>query len=684
MEVRSREIERNFEIVSEFSPAGDQPGAIEGLYEGLKGNRRFQTLMGVTGSGKTFTMANVIEKWQRPMLVVSHNKTLAAQLYEEFKELFPHNAVEYFVSYYDYYQPEAYIPQRDIYIEKDASRNDDIDRLRLSTTTSLMSRSDVIVVASVSCIYGLGSPEDYKEMVVPLRVGLTVERKDLLRGLTDIRYERNDFGFERGKFRVRGDVVEVWPAYEEFAVRVEMFGDEIEKLTLINPVSGEGLAQEKQLFVYPSQHYVMPEGRVEAALKSIEEELEQRLGQFRSEGKLLEAQRLSARTRYDMEMIREVGYCSGIENYSRHLAGLEAGARPHTLLDYFPKDFLVFIDESHVTVPQLRAMYAGDFSRKSVLVEHGFRLPSAMDNRPLRFEEFESLVNNVIFVSATPAPYELEKCEGHIVEQIVRPTGLVDPEIRVESASGQVGHLLEEIEKRVARRERVLVTVLTKRLAEDLSGYIREKGVRCQYLHSEVNTLDRIEILRQLRLGEFDVIVGVNLLREGLDLPEVSLVAILDADKEGFLRSETSLVQTIGRTARNVNALVILYADRVTNSMQRAIDETNRRRELQKQYNTEHGITPETIRKAIRNSFEVELQARRVAQEALTHDQQEYEREELLAILEKEMLAAAEALEFEKAAQIRDQIEEIREAPEVDGGKKRKKEYRKSKTGPRA
>jgi excinuclease ABC subunit B len=684
MEVRSREIERNFEIVSEFSPAGDQPGAIERLYEGLKGNRRFQTLMGVTGSGKTFTMANVIEKWQRPMLVVSHNKTLAAQLYEEFKELFPHNAVEYFVSYYDYYQPEAYIPQRDIYIEKDASRNDDIDRLRLSTTTSLMSRSDVIVVASVSCIYGLGSPEDYKEMVVPLRVGLTVERNDLLRGLTDIRYERNDFGFERGKFRVRGDVVEVWPAYEEFAVRVEMFGDEIEKLTLINPVSGEGLAQENQLFVYPSQHYVMPEGRVEAALKSIAEELEQRLGQFRSEGKLLEAQRLSARTRYDMEMIREVGYCSGIENYSRHLAGLEAGARPHTLLDYFPKDFLVFIDESHVTVPQLRAMYAGDFSRKSVLVEHGFRLPSAMDNRPLRFEEFESLVNNVIFVSATPAPYELEKCEGQIVEQIVRPTGLVDPEIRVESASGQVGHLLEEIEKRVARRERVLVTVLTKRLAEDLSGYIREKGVRCQYLHSEVNTLERIEILRQLRLGEFDVIVGVNLLREGLDLPEVSLVAILDADKEGFLRSETSLVQTIGRTARNVNALVILYADRVTNSMQRAIDETNRRRELQRQYNTEHGITPESIRKAIRNSFEVELQARRVAQEALTHDQQEYEREELLAILEKEMLAAAESLEFEKAAQIRDQIEEIREAPEVDGGKKSKEGHSKSKTGPRA
>jgi excinuclease ABC subunit B len=684
MEVRSREIERNFEIVSEFSPAGDQPGAIERLYEGLKGNRRFQTLMGVTGSGKTFTMANVIEKWQRPMLVVSHNKTLAAQLYEEFKELFPHNAVEYFVSYYDYYQPEAYIPQRDIYIEKDASRNDDIDRLRLSTTTSLMSRSDVIVVASVSCIYGLGSPEDYKEMVVPLRVGLTVERNDLLRGLTDIRYERNDFGFERGKFRVRGDVVEVWPAYEEFAVRVEMFGDEIEKLTLINPVSGEGLAQENQLFVYPSQHYVMPEGRVEAALKSIAEELEQRLGQFRSEGKLLEAQRLSARTRYDMEMIREVGYCSGIENYSRHLAGLEAGARPHTLLDYFPKDFLVFIDESHVAVPQLRAMYAGDFSRKSVLVEHGFRLPSAMDNRPLRFEEFESLVNNVIFVSATPAPYELEKCEGQIVEQIVRPTGLVDPEIRVESASGQVGHLLEEIEKRVARRERVLVTVLTKRLAEDLSGYIREKGVRCQYLHSEVNTLERIEILRQLRLGEFDVIVGVNLLREGLDLPEVSLVAILDADKEGFLRSETSLVQTIGRTARNVNALVILYADRVTNSMQRAIDETNRRRELQRQYNTEHGITPESIRKAIRNSFEVELQARRVAQEALTHDQQEYEREELLAILEKEMLAAAESLEFEKAAQIRDQIEEIREAPEVDGGKKSKEGHSKSKTGPRA
>jgi len=636
---------RPFELVSEFSPAGDQPAAIKQLYAGLQQKKQFQTLMGVTGSGKTFTMAQVIRKCQRPTLVISHNKTLAAQLYEEFRELFPNNAVEYFVSYYDYYQPEAYIPQRDIYIEKDASRNDDLDRLRLSTTTSLMSRSDVIVIASVSCIFGLGSPEDYKDAVVPLRVGMTVDRDELLLSLTDIRYERNNIAFERGNFRVRGDVVEIWPAYQEFAVRVGFFGDEIETITLINPISGEELAQEYQAFIFPAKHYVMPEERIESALASIGMELEQRLSQLRSKGKLLEAQRLSARTRYDMEMIKEVGYCSGIENYARHMAGLPAGAPPYTLMNYFPKDFLIFIDESHVSLPQLRAMY----------------------------KELEKLWGNVIFVSATPGPYELEKCEGRVVEQIIRPTGLVDPEIRVEPASGQVPHLLDEIAKRTAVKERVLVTVLTKRLAEDLSNFIREKGHSCNYLHSEINTLERVDILRQLRTGDFDVIVGVNLLREGLDLPEVSLVAILDADKEGFLRSETSLIQTIGRTARNVNALVILYADRVTSSMQRAIDETNRRRELQRQYNKKHNITPETIQKAIRNTFEHELQARRIAQEVLAHDQQEYEHEELIAILQKEMYTAAEELNFEKAAKLRDQIQEIKEAPVVTNKKSKHK-----------
>ena len=672
-----------FGIVSDFSPAGDQPEAIESLSAGVAAAKQFQTLMGVTGSGKTFTMAHLIARMGKPTLVISHNKTLAAQLYEEFCELFPNNAVEYFVSYYDYYQPEAYIPQRDIYIEKDASRNDDLDRLRLSTTTSLMTRPDTIVVASVSCIFGLGSPEEYKRMVVPLRVGLQIDRDELLRRLTDIIYQRNDIAFERGRFRVRGDVVELWPAYEEFAVRVEMFGDEIEKITLINPVSGEELAEEKQMFIYPAQHYLMPEDRIESALTGIEQELEQRLLQLRGEGKLLEAQRLSARTRYDMEMIREVGYCSGIENYARHLAGLPAGASPYTLINYFPDDFLVFIDESHVTVPQLRAMHAGDFSRKSVLVEHGFRLPSALDNRPLRFEEFESLWDKVVFVSATPGPYELEKCDGAVVEQVIRPTGLLDPRIRVEAARGQVAHLIEEVKKRVEAQERVLVTTLTKRLAEDLSTFIREKGYRCEYLHSEINTLERVEILRNLRLGEFDVLVGVNLLREGLDLPEVSLVAILDADKEGFLRSETALIQTIGRTARNVNAEVIMYADTVTKSMDRAIRETRRRRELQRRYNAEHGITPETVKKAIRHRLETELQAQRVARQALRRDEQQYDKEELIGILEAEMMTAAEALEFEKAAQLRDQIVELRESPEVVSGPGRSKKHKRGKANAR-
>ncbi len=659
---------RDFEIISNFQPAGDQPQAIEALYQGIQNQRKYQTLMGVTGSGKTFTMAQVIARCQKPALIISHNKTLAAQLYEEFKEILPKNAVEYFVSYYDYYQPEAYIPQRDIYIEKDASRNDDLDRLRLSTTTSLMSRADAVVVASVSCIFGLGSPDEYKRLVVPLRVGMSHDRDELLGRLSDIRYDRNDIGFDRGKFRVRGDVIELWPAYEEFAVRIEMFGDEIEKITLINPTSGEILAEENQMFIYPAQHYVMPEDQIESALAGISTELDKRLLELRSQGKLLEAQRLNARTRYDMEMIREVGYCSGIENYARHLAGLPAGSRPYTLIDYFPDDFLLIIDESHVTLPQLKAMYAGDRSRKTVLVDHGFRLPSAMDNRPLRFEELETLWKNVVFVSATPGPYELEHCQGEVVEQVIRPTGLIDPKIQVESARQQVPHLLGEIGKRVEVNERVLVTTLTKRLAEDLSRYIKEKGYRCEYLHSEIDTLERVKILRNLRAGEFDVLVGVNLLREGLDLPEVSLVAILDADKEGFLRSETSLVQTIGRTARNVNALVILYADKITNSMQRAMDETLRRRKIQQAYNEEHGITPETVRKAIRSGLDTEFQARRIARNALTHDEAEYDRKELLSILEAEMLEAAEKLEFEKAAKLRDQIEELKAAPEIKTG----------------
>ncbi len=663
----------DFKIKSDFQPQGDQPQAIERLAGGLDEGKRCQTLLGVTGSGKTFTMANVIARIQKPTLVMSHNKTLAAQLFEEFKGLFPDNAVEYFVSYYDYYQPEAYIPQRDIYIEKDASRNDELDRLRLSTTTSLMSRQDVIIVASVSCIFGLGSPEDYQASVVAVRTGDTIERNHLLGRLADIQYERNDMDFARGKFRVRGDVVELWPSYESFGVRFEFFGDEVEKISYINPTSAECLAEEQQVFIYPAKHYIMPAERVESAVQSIAVELDERLMQFRHEGKLLEAQRLEARTRYDMEMIQEVGYCSGIENYARHMAGLKPGARPYTLIDYFPEDFLLFIDESHVSIPQLRGMWAGDHSRKTVLVEHGFRLPSALDNRPLRFEEFEQRWKHVVFVSATPAAYELEKCDGEVVEQIIRPTGLVDPRIFVHPATEQVPHLTGEIEKRVAARERVLVTTLTKRLAEDLAGYLSNKGFRCKYLHSEILTLERVEILRDLRAGEFDVLVGINLLREGLDLPEVSLVAILDADKEGFLRSETSLVQTIGRTARNINATVIFYADRMTDSMKKAIDETSRRRKIQLKYNADHDITPETIKKEIKRGLADELKARKTAQEALNLDETEYDRAEMAAQLEKEMLAAAENLDFERAAFLRDQLQELKEMPEIGYNRKRKK-----------
>ncbi len=652
-----------FKIKSDFRPQGDQPEAIRRLVGGLEEGKRFQTLLGVTGSGKTFTMANVIARIGKPALVVSHNKTLAAQLYEEFKGLFPDNSVEYFVSYYDYYQPEAYIPQRDIYIEKDASRNDELDRLRLSTTTSLMSRQDVIIVASVSCIFGLGSPEDYQASVVAVRTGDTIERNHLLGRFADIQYERNDIEFARGKFRVRGDVVELWPSYESFGVRFEFFGDEVEKISYINPTSGEILAEEQQVFIYPAKHYIMPAERVESAVQGIAAELDERLMQLRHEGKLLEAQRLEARTRYDMEMIQEVGYCSGIENYARHMAGLKPGARPYTLIDYFPEDFLLFIDESHVSIPQIRGMWAGDHSRKTVLVDHGFRLPSALDNRPLQFEEFEQRWKHVVFVSATPAAYELEKCAGEVVEQIIRPTGLVDPRIFVHPATEQVSHLTGEIEKRVAVHERVLVTTLTKRLAEDLSSYLSNKGFRCKYLHSEILTLERVEILRDLRAGEFDVLVGINLLREGLDLPEVSLVAILDADKEGFLRSETSLVQTIGRTARNINATVLLYADRVTDSMKKAIDETSRRRKIQLKYNADHGITPETIKKEIKRGLADALKARKTAQEALNLDETEYDRAELATRLEKEMLAAAENLDFERAAFLRDQLQELKEMP---------------------
>jgi len=652
-----------FQLTSPFQPAGDQPQAIAALTEGLKTGRKQQVLLGVTGSGKTFTMANVIQNVQRPTLVLSHNKTLAAQLYGEFKEFFPRNAVHYFVSYYDYYQPEAYIPQRDIYIEKDASINQEIDRLRLATTSSLVSRRDVVIVASVSCIYGLGSPEDYRSMMVGLRVGEQTDRDHVLRKLVDIHYERNDIEFTRTKFRVRGDCVEVWPAYEEYAYRIEFWGDEIEKLSIINPTSGETIDRLETMYIYPAKHFVMPEDRIHAAVESIKKELEERLEEFKNHNKLLEAQRLAARTRFDIEMMQEMGYCPGIENYSRPLSGRPPGSTPDTLYNFFPDDFLLFVDESHATVPQVRAMYAGDWSRKKTLVEHGFRLPSALDNRPLKFDEWESKINQVIYVSATPGPYELEKTGGEFIEQVIRPTGLLDPVIQVSPARGQVPHLLEEIRKRAAVGERTLVTTLTKRLAEDLSFYLAEQGVKCKWLHSELDAFERVELLRDLRTGRFEALVGVNLLREGLDLPEVSLVAILDADKEGFLRSETSLLQTIGRAARNVNATVILYADRVTDSMQNAMEETRRRRTMQEEYNRQHDITPVTIQKAIRDGIEAEAAAHARANAAVGRtDEAQYITEEYIAELEAEMYAAAEALEFERAGVIRDRITKMRDS----------------------
>ncbi len=656
-----RTIPMPFDLQSPFPPAGDQPQAIEALVKGLRTGRKSQCLMGVTGSGKTFTMANVIQQIDRPTLVISHNKTLAAQLYSEFKEFFPHNAVHYFVSYYDYYQPEAYIPQRDIYIEKDSSINEEIDRLRLAATSALVSRKDVVLVSSVSCIYGLGSPRDYIQMMVGLQVGQHVDRDAMLKKFVDVLYERNDVAFERCKFRVRGDVIELWPSYEEFAYRIELWGDEVEKLSIINPISGETLSRLQQIYIYPAKHYVMPEDRIQAAIGGIKQELEDRLGILRVQGKLLEAQRLAARSRFDIEMLNEVGHCPGIENYSRHLAGRETGSAPDTLYDFFPKDFLLIIDESHVTIPQIRAMYHGDRSRKETLVEHGFRLPSAMDNRPLKFEEWQARINQVIYVSATPSPYELEQTGGEVVEQVIRPTGLLDPVIEVVSAMGQIPHLLGQIRERTKSGERVLVTTLTKKLAEDLSAYLCEQNVNCKWLHSELDAFERVELLRDLRLGKFDCLVGVNLLREGLDLPEVSLVAILDADKEGFLRSETSLIQTIGRSARNVNAKVILYGDRVTAAMQSAIDETERRRKIQAAYNLEHNITPESIKKNIRAGIESEAAAHREANAKVgRNDESQYITEEFMQELEAEMLAAADNMEFERAAALRDRIVQLK------------------------
>jgi excinuclease ABC subunit B len=651
-----------FDLVAPYQPAGDQPAAIDALVQGVAEGRPSQVLMGVTGSGKTFTMANVIARVGRPTLVLSHNKTLAAQLYAEFRDFFPHNAVHYFVSYYDYYQPEAYIPQRDIYIEKDAAINKEIDRLRLAATSALVSRKDVVVVASVSCIYGLGSPDDYRAMVIRLATDMPVTRDGLLEKLVSIHYERGDMALERGKFRVRGDSIDIWPPYDELAARVEFWGDSIESIAIIHPTSGEVAGRKDEMYFYPARHFVMPEDRVRAAVGTIREELEQRLEELKSQGKLLEAQRLAARTRFDIEMLLEAGFCPGIENYSRPLSGRAPGSTPTTLFDYFPDDFLFFVDESHVTVPQVRGMYAGDRSRKLTLVDHGFRLPSAMDNRPLQFDEWERRLSQTVFVSATPGPWELERTGGEVVEQVIRPTGLLDPVIEIVPAKQQVVHLAGEIDKVVAAGQRVLVTTLTKKLAEDLTTYFQERSVRCRWLHSELDAFERVELLRDLRAGKFDVLVGVNLLREGLDLPEVSLVAILDADKEGFLRSETSLMQTIGRSARNVDARVILYADTITESMRQAVDETRRRRALQEEYNREHGITPETIRKEIRAGIESEAASRAIAFEAVGRGDADRQRqEELLEQLEADMMEAAAALDFERAARIRDEMAALRE-----------------------
>jgi len=656
-------------LVSEYQPAGDQPQAIEALVRNLQAGIRHQTLLGVTGSGKTFTLANVIARVNRPTLVISHNKTLAAQLYSEFKTFFPENAVEYFVSYYDYYQPEAYIPHRDLYIEKDCSINDDIDRMRHSATRSLLERRDVIIVASVSCIYGLGSPEAYYGMVITLEVGDSLDRSWLTRKLVDIHYTRNDYDFHRGTFRVRGDVVEVFPSHtEEEALRIELWGDEIEVLYLFDPLTGEILEEPERFTIYPATHYVTWEEMRKRAIASIKAELEARVKELKAQGKEVEAQRLWRRTTFDLEMIQEIGYCKGIENYSRHLTGRKPGEPPHTLIDYLPKDALIIIDESHVTIPQLRGMVEGDRSRKKSLIEYGFRLPSAYDNRPLTFKEFEARVNQVTYVSATPGDYELEKSGPYVVEQIIRPTGLMDPKIEVHPASHQVDHLYGEIRKRVERGERVLVTTLTKRMAEDLCDHYQQMGLKVCYLHSEIDTIERTRIIRDLRLGKYDVLIGVNLLREGLDMPEVSLVAILDADREGFLRSERSLIQTAGRAARNVNGTVIFYADTVTESMEKAIKETERRRRLQEEYNRQHGITPTTIKKSIHqiltSVYEADYYTVPLVEEEKLPYKSPRELEQEISRLEKEMKSAADALEFEKAALIRDEIKELKKALE--------------------
>ena len=652
-----------FEVVSEYTPSGDQPEAIEALASGLEMGLDEQTLLGVTGSGKTFTMAKIIEKVQRPTLVLAHNKTLAAQLCAEFREFFPHNAVEYFVSYYDYYQPEAYIPHTDTFIEKDSAINEEIDRLRLSATASLMERRDVIVVSSVSCIYGLGEPEDFAKMMVSLRVGATLERDELLKKLVAIRYERNDIAFDRNMFRVRGDTVEIWPAYwKDTVLRVEFFGDEIDRISEINVVTGTPIRRLNNIPIWPATHYVTPKEKMDAAIQEIYKELEERVAFFEGEGKLVEAQRLKQRTMYDVEMMQELGYCSGIENYSRVIEGRPVGSPPHTLLDYFPKDFVLFIDESHVTLPQVRAMYNGDRARKTTLVDYGFRLPCAFDNRPLKFEEFEKRLNQVVYVSATPGEYERTR-SGQIVEQVIRPTGLLDPRIEVRPVEGQIDDLIGEINQRTQRSERVLVTTLTKRMAEDLTAYLQNAGIKVRYMHHDIDTIERMEIIRDLRLGTFDVLVGINLLREGLDLPEVSLVAILDADKEGFLRSETSLIQTIGRAARNADGMVVMYADTITPSMRRAIDETERRREKQDAFNKAHGIVPRTVIKSVRELLEISATAEDVASnqrqgrvKAMTRQEKAAE----IARLEKAMKEAAKMLEFELAATLRDQIIELR------------------------
>lgn len=655
-------MEGRFQLVSDYEPRGDQPKAIEQLVQGIKSNKKHQTLLGATGTGKTFTIANVIARVNKPTLVMAPNKTLAAQLCSELKEYFPHNAVEYFVSYYDYYQPEAYVPQSDTYIEKDASINDEIDKLRHSATSALYERKDVIIVASVSCIYGLGSPEEYRDLLLSLRVGMEKDRNDVLHRLVDIQYTRNDVNFTRGTFRVRGDVLEIFPASRsEQAVRVEFFGDEIDRIREIDVVTGEVIGDREHVAIFPASHYVTREEKMREAIRRIENELTERLAELRAENKLLEAQRLEQRTRYDIEMMQEIGFCSGIENYSRHLTGRAEGETPYTLLDHFPRDFLIVVDESHVAIPQINGMYRGDRARKLTLIEHGFRLPSAADNRPLKFDEWEKHIHQIVYVSATPGPYELEKCPD-VVEQIIRPTGLVDPQVDVRPIEGQIDDLIGEINARRERDERVLVTTLTKKMAEDLTDYLHDVGIKVRYLHSDIKTIERMQILRDLRLGVHDVVVGINLLREGLDLPEVSLVAILDADKEGFLRSERSLIQTIGRAARNAEGKVIMYADHVTDSMRRAIEETERRRRIQLAFNEKHGITPRTIQKAVRDVIE----ATRVAEERADYLEQDLhklsrkDRQAVVARMEKEMKEAAKALQFERAAELRDLIIELK------------------------